>query len=356
MTVLLFIFASNPIVYLVGSVLVMLVYFVGMESSYRNATIGKILFNLRVATTNQRPVPLGQAFLRHLIWWTPFFPMMIYLCSPAYTEFMQAIHSQDIELMHTLKQSEAVTAVRQAILWTTAGGSLAAITLFWLPTFWTKERIGLIDLLSGTRVYQINVTPSKQPFASAWQRTGASILDTIIYLIAAHTLQLFTKDLIILTIFGIAFGAIYYVILEGMAGQATVGKRMVNIYVAPCSEEKMSLKFSAMRYFYFMLPMLPFYAYYFSSDVLEVVTTFQSYAQEAATSGRPRLTAHTYKILMNVGLLMLGCGTIHTTLNLISILEKTTRAGLHDLLSGTRVYRGKPQPQPSKPSTHDAAA
>lgn len=196
-------------------------------------------------------------------------------------------------------------------------------------------------------------TPTTPPpqFASGWQRLGACVLDMIICGIPYAIFSMLVSSLLWQTILYAAFVTAYYLIME-LLSQATWGKKLVKIYVAKKNLDKPTLPILTWRYFVWLFPSLPMCYFLFKPEFMELVEQLQNAADpyEKRQLMQLPIVMHLMQGYMLSMAFSLVAGLVLYWLPGVVTKQRT---GLHDWLSGTRVYQGKPQPAPSAP---DAAA
>lgn len=84
----------NKDTYILGllDMLVSFFYYVGLESSEKQATLGKLVMNIKVTDTNGRRIGFGQATIRYLGKILSGFLLMIGYLMVAFTEKKQGLH------------------------------------------------------------------------------------------------------------------------------------------------------------------------------------------------------------------------------------------------------------------------
>lgn len=147
----------SGIVYQIGCA----AYFIGMESSSRQASLGKQVMGIYVANiAGARPLP-SAIILRYALYFLPFLPSLFVMLSPSYIA-----HSVALQELTDPKEINAFMARPENIEMMMKfgivfiGGILAYIVFYLLPIIFTKQKTGLHDAMSKTRVLkrQIQVT------------------------------------------------------------------------------------------------------------------------------------------------------------------------------------------------------
>lgn len=198
-------------------------------------------------------------------------------------------------------------------------------------------------------------TSTKQhQFATGWQRLGACILDMIICAIPYYVFSILVTGLYWQTILYIFTVTGYYLVTESLS-QATWGKKLVKIYVAKKNLDKPTFLSLVLRYFVWLFPAIPMCYFLLKPEFIELGEMLKNTDDPRAQAQLLQLPiiASLMKNYMLSVAFSLGASLI---LYWVPGLITKQRTGLHDWLSGTRVYQGKPQPAPSVPSAPDAAA
>jgi uncharacterized RDD family membrane protein YckC len=138
------------------------------------------------------------------------------------------------------------------------------------------------------------------------------------------------------------FFTTYYIWTESSSSQATVGKKLIGIYVATKQLGKPSVQLITLRYFFLMLPAIPFL-------IIQLLPSFTVLFTNLSTlQDQPhKLVAYLQQpdtfndlLVYVVSLLVTIIGGTLFSLPICFTKEKT---GLHDWLSKTRVYRKQPE-------------
>lgn len=194
----------------------------------------------------------------------------------------------------------------------------------------------------------------QQQLATGWQRLGACVLDMIICAIPYYVFSILVTGLYWQTILYIFSITAYYIVTETWS-QATWGKKLVKIYVAKKNLGKPTFLSLAWRYFVWLIPGIPACYFLLKPEFIEL-------GEMLKNTDDPRAKAELMQLPIVVSVMKNYMISIAFSLVAglvfywIPGLVTKERTGLHDWLSGTRVYQGKPQPAPSAPSAPDAAA
>ncbi len=82
----------GDLVYWVGNVVLFWLYFAGLESGRRQATLGKRLLRLRVIDLDGEPISFGRATLRHFAKLLSLLPLTAGFIAVAFTPRRQGLH------------------------------------------------------------------------------------------------------------------------------------------------------------------------------------------------------------------------------------------------------------------------
>ena len=85
-------------------------------------------------------------------------------------------------------------------------------------------------------------------YASFWQRFGAAIIDGIV-LSVINVLLVFVVSSIMANVLSLVSGWLYYALQESGAGQATIGKKALELKVTNLNGERISFGQASARYF-----------------------------------------------------------------------------------------------------------
>ncbi|MCE3254571.1 MAG: hypothetical protein K0R25_65 [Rickettsiaceae bacterium] len=128
---------------------------------------------------------------------------------------------------------------------------LIVIAIIILPIIFTKEKTALYDLISGTRavIADLNSSTLDVEFASFWRRLFAFIIDLAIF-IPVFLLFVLLPLPNICSILAIVFFVIYWIYFPSAEARATVGQRMLGIYIVTKEGDKISFFRSLVKFFF----------------------------------------------------------------------------------------------------------
>lgn len=178
-------------------------------------------------------------------------------------------------------------------------------------------------------------------YASGWQRMGAYALDTIIGLIFTSILRILTPELMIQMSIATIAHTLYSISLEGFGQHATLGKRMVGIYIAQKYQTPTSYKTIIFRYAFIVLPTLPLY--YSMITHMSLMQEMQTYEHAAGHMRSFIMRPDVLSAFKSFGILYLFNFTYSLFLLWLPICFTKEKIGLHDWLSKTRVYKKQPE-------------
>ncbi len=119
------------------SIILWALYVVFFESSKYQATPGKLLLKLYVATSDNKKITAMHAFVRYVIFCIPSAPYL----------------TTTIIFVPTLYMSKEMSISEALITLTTLALSLLLLLIWYIPIYFTKERKCVHDMISDTRVY-----------------------------------------------------------------------------------------------------------------------------------------------------------------------------------------------------------
>lgn len=134
-------------------------YYLVTEGSGGYATLGKKLMGLSVGTTTGAPLTFGGNVWRVFLYYLPSIPFIVVMLMPQTQAFLEVMREEDqAKLAARFVEPDFL---RQWLVFCAAyfGFVIVSLLLMALPIFFTKEKVGLHDWLSGTRVYQRDAKP-----------------------------------------------------------------------------------------------------------------------------------------------------------------------------------------------------
>ena len=133
-------------------------YYILLESSNRMASLGKSVMKIYVAMDEGKKAPIGTIALRYLIMMLPSLPLLCITYSSDYSNMLQTIQqyndAHDPQGVITYMQSPEVKDIYFLLMKVTGFSGLLGTFLFWLPIVFTKQKTGLHDYLTKTRVFK----------------------------------------------------------------------------------------------------------------------------------------------------------------------------------------------------------
>lgn len=157
--------------------------------------------------------------------------------------------------------------------------------------------------------------------ASRFKRFLAYCVDTIIlgipsYFIGIWAASQATTVYKIVSIFGPLIPLLYFVLLESSMYQASLGKKLFNLYVSDMQDQRLTLERSLGRYLLLLLPSLPLLYVQFTSESMAEYTT--------------KVSDHFFLIAIYLVIVFIWISPIFFT---------QARTTFYDMLSGTRVNK-----------------
>lgn len=134
------------------------VYFILLESSGRMASLGKSLMKIYVAMDEGKKARFATLTLRYLILMLPGLPLLFVAYSSEYLDVLRTVQqysdAHDIQgMMNYLQSPEAAGILGRLKSMAAISGALG-IGLIWLPIVFTKQKTGVHDHLTKTRVFK----------------------------------------------------------------------------------------------------------------------------------------------------------------------------------------------------------
>lgn len=132
------------------------VYYVMLESSKLQASIGMMLMKIFVGTPECRQISLWRAGIRCFFWMLPCIPFIVFMVSPEFIALNEKLEQtrQSPETQHALMHSAESMRTMIVLPALIFGMMLFEFIAFGLPILFTKQKTGLHDILSRTRVYK----------------------------------------------------------------------------------------------------------------------------------------------------------------------------------------------------------
>ena len=133
-------------------------YYILLESSGRMASLGKSVTKIYVAMDEGKRAPMTTIALRYLIFILPTLPMLFVNYSSDYQHVIQTtqqyLDAHDLQGLGTYLQAPEVQEISARFKKVSAFSGALEIALFWLPIVFTKQKTGLHDYLTKTRVFK----------------------------------------------------------------------------------------------------------------------------------------------------------------------------------------------------------
>ena len=133
-------------------------YFILIESSGRMASLGKSALKIYVAMDEGKKASVGTIALRYLILMLPGVPMLFAVYSSDYLNVLRTIQqysdAKDVQGMLAYLQGPEAGAILEHLRNMAAISGALGIGLVWLPIVFTKQKTGIHDHLTKTRVFK----------------------------------------------------------------------------------------------------------------------------------------------------------------------------------------------------------
>lgn len=132
------------------------IYYVVLESSKFQASIGMMLMKIFVGTPECQQISLLRAGIRYFFWMSPGIPFIVFMVSPEFIAFNEKLEQtrQYPDAHHALMHSATTMYTMLILNVLMFGFVLFEVLAFGLPILFTKQKTGLHDILSRTRVYK----------------------------------------------------------------------------------------------------------------------------------------------------------------------------------------------------------
>lgn len=174
-------------------------------------------------------------------------------------------------------------------------------------------------------------------YAGFWRRAAAQIIDAIVFLPLNYLLPfVLAKHLLVAVLVFLFAIMVYYVAMLSSKWQATLGKRLMKIYVVTRSGEKPPLKMVIYRFLLTMVPALPALV-----PSIYVVSISQ---QQLAAQVNSFHFQHVHELVFAMYVLFAIIFAAVAVLLLIwyvPVFFTSEKKGVHDMLCGTRVVIGR---------------
>jgi uncharacterized RDD family membrane protein YckC len=144
---------SAPDIVTIMSILGALLYEVLMQSSRYQATLGQILLKTYVADTQNRRLSISTALIRYLVYLAPMMPGFFIMLKPEFTAYskISPFHENEYAAYMSVPANVAfLDTLKSTYIYGFAGDLL----LLALPIMLTKQKTGIHDLLSQSRVFR----------------------------------------------------------------------------------------------------------------------------------------------------------------------------------------------------------
>lgn len=180
--------------------------------------------------------------------------------------------------------------------------------------------------------------------AGFWMRQLAGFVDTLtflpLYYVAAFMV---TDNPALLSAVYYLLTAIYYIAIEASPLQGTIGKKICGLKVVDRNNQKISLLRSALRSFWFYVPMMPVIvlttAPHFVAMAEKLKTDTQSFGNNPqAMATYMQENSYVLELFM-MSTILLSMMTVMVLIWFLPMAFTRNKTGLHDIFSKTRVIR-----------------
>lgn len=139
---------------------VITLYYIWSETASPRATLGKKLMGIWTGSVSKERMTISTALSRYFIWMLPLIPACLLMLTPTFTEelmplstAMETMSDSDIDAYFADPAHRHLLSAFVIFFILFAGGLILSVFLYVLPIAFTKQKIGLHDLLTKTRVY-----------------------------------------------------------------------------------------------------------------------------------------------------------------------------------------------------------
>ena len=336
-------FYGHPLLLMNLTNLLVCLYYVIPESMFRFGSPGKMLLGLYVARSDGSSVALSHALWRYFLWILPGVPLLVIGYMPELLAYSAAVGENDPEKLRVLLSDPATREALRLQFFCIIGWLGASLLLQAMPMFATKEKIGLHDWLSNTRVYR---KPDRAPayFATPSQRFGAMVLDIIFWMIFTTVLEMIIVDTKSFTILNRLLFICYFTVAEGSRLQASIGKHLLDIKVVNTDGKPTTFLRAGVRALCFesinlvttILMLFSPRVWDFYDAILASRGDTQQMSQTVSKFVGNADFLEWMKTIILLNSFIFGLGLV---LFCFPVIFPRQRTGLQDWLSGTRVYR-----------------
>ncbi|MFZ4540288.1 MAG: RDD family protein [Rickettsiales bacterium] len=108
------------------------------------------------------------------------------------------------------------------------------------------------------------------------ERLFANLIDTVILIFPSGFLAILLRDEGLITVATFALSLAYYTHFTASGWQATIGKRILGLYVVRADGQALTKRDAVERYLAYCLPSLPLYASFISTEVAPILVVWLS--------------------------------------------------------------------------------
>ena len=131
-------------------------YYVGLTASPYQATIGQLLFKIKIRNADGDQLTLSQAFLRFVLWISPSWPIVIYAGLPHVLEMTDALNEvqgNEIAQNKIVTSPEFAAHLRYYLI--LVGLGLSGGIVWMMSIALSKEKAGIHDKICGQRAFKV---------------------------------------------------------------------------------------------------------------------------------------------------------------------------------------------------------
>jgi uncharacterized RDD family membrane protein YckC len=181
-------------------------------------------------------------------------------------------------------------------------------------------------------------------YAGATRRFCALFIDGLVFMLVAIILKMVIGDLRTQQALSQLFVAIYFILLESSGRMASLGKRVMKVYVETDQGSRMPIATAALRYLILVLPTLPTMYFSYTPEFIAMAETEMKYTESNDIPGLIAYlaTPEAREINQKFGMLLGVVALLMTFLFWLPVAFTRQKTGLHDYLTKTRVFKRNP--------------
>lgn len=179
-------------------------------------------------------------------------------------------------------------------------------------------------------------------YAGFWRRTGAIMIDTILFIMIYFAIDaVMGGNLFYASVIYQILCALYYVGLTATPMQATLGQKLLSVKIGTLTGDGLNILQSLFRYFMWVLPAWPLVIYTSlpaTEEVMNKMTGFDLTTDEAGAALDFMNSPEVQSFMMTNGILTM-IAAVGGIIWCISIGVSAQKAGIHDLVCKQRAFK-----------------